>query len=87
MATVEPPKASYTLILDCTIEGIVAPLQVHAETVNDLRRAVRLLQANNFLVPQCPAHPGRAMKPSKNGHGWYCTAKNAEGEYCKERIN
>ncbi len=84
MATNEPPKASYTLTLDCTIEGLTAPLQVQADNMNELRRAVRLLQANNFLVPQCPTHR-RAMKPSQHG-GWYCTAKNGEGAYCKERI-
>jgi len=85
MATIEPPKAHYSVTLDATIEGLTLPLQVHADSVNEIRKAVRLLQANGLLVPQCPAHPGRAMKPSKNGKGWYCSAKNADGEYCKEK--
>jgi transposase len=44
----------------------------------------RLLQANGMIVPQCPIHH-RAMKQSQYG-GFYCTAKNGEGEYCKEKI-
>ncbi len=82
MATIEPPKVHYSVTLDPTIEGLTVPLQVHAESVNDLRKAVRLLQANGLLVPQCPKHH-RAMK--HNSHGWYCSAKDAEGNYCTER--
>ncbi len=78
----ERPAATYSITLDCTLEGLAVPLQVHAETVNDLRKAVRLLQANNLVVPQCPRHH-RAMK--QNSRGWYCSAKDVEGNYCTER--
>ncbi len=84
MSTIEPPQASYSLTLDVQIEGLTAPLQVSASSMNELRKAVRLLQANNFLVPPCPAHLGRPMKPSKNGNGWYCSAKVGDG-YCDQR--
>ncbi len=84
MATIEPPKATYSITLDAQLEGLTVPLQVQAESMNDLRKAIRLLQANNFLVPQCPTHH-RPMKPSQHG-GWYCTAKNGDGEYCKEKV-
>jgi len=47
-----------------------------------LRKAMRLLQANGMLVPHCPKHH-RAMK--QNSRGWYCSAKDAEGNYCTER--
>ncbi len=79
---IERPAATYTVTLDCTLEGLVVPLQVHAESVNDLRKAVRLLQANGLLVPQCPVHH-RAMK--QNSRGWYCSAKTADGTYCTEK--
>ncbi len=77
----ERPAATYSLTLDATIEGLTVPLQVHAESVNDLRKAVRLLHANGLLVPQCPKHH-RAMK--QNSRGWYCSAKVGDG-YCDQR--
>ena len=82
MSTIEPPKVHYSVTIDAQIEGLTLPLQVHAESVNDLRKSIRLLQANGMLVPQCPVHH-RAMK--QNSRGWYCSAKNSDGEYCKER--
>ena len=81
MTTIEPPKATYTITVDATLEGLALPLQVHAESVNDLRKAVRLLQANGLLVPQCPVHH-RPMK--QNSRGWYCSAKVGDG-YCDQR--
>ncbi len=35
--------------------------------------------------PVCNLH-NRAMKPSQYG-GWYCTAKNEDGTYCKNKIS
>src|SRR3712207_5562227 len=50
MNTIEPPKAHYSVTLDAQIEGLTLPLQVHAESVNELRKAVRLLRANDMLA-------------------------------------
>ena len=36
-------------------------------------------------TPKCNTH-NRAMKQSQHG-GWYCTAKLADGSYCKERAD
>jgi len=83
MAAIEPPKATYSITLDATLEGLAVSLQVSAESMNELRRAVRLLQANNFLVPQCPTHH-RPMK--QNSRGWYCSAKVGDG-YCNEKVS
>lgn len=55
MNTIEPPKAHYSVTLDAQIEGLTLPLQVHAESVNELRKAVRLLRANDMLARQPPS--------------------------------
>jgi len=83
MGSIEPPKAHYTITLDATIEGLTVPLQVHADSINEIRKAIRLLTASNILVPQCPTHH-RAMK--QNSRGWYCSAKDAAGNYCMETV-
>ncbi len=41
----EQAAMSYTLTVTVKLEGITAPLQIHAETVNDLRKQVQQLQA------------------------------------------
>ena len=94
MATNEPPNARYTLTVQVTLDGITAPLSITADSVNEVKKALRLLDTAGMLAttppahtdepPRCPVHH-RPMKPSQHG-GWYCTAKNGEGEYCKERI-
>ena len=94
MATNEPPNVTYRFVVNATIDGHSAPLSIEGTSINEIRRAVRLLDTNGLLTvapaqptdepPRCPVHH-RPMKPSQHG-GWYCTAKNGEGEYCKERI-
>jgi hypothetical protein len=74
--TSQPPHASYSLTVQVQLEGITAPLAISAGSVNELRKAVRLLQANGLLAvsqsttstagepPICPTHH-KPMKPSK----------------------
>ncbi len=81
---VQPPEATYSLTVDAIIDGLTAPLAISASSVSELRKAVRLLQQHGLLVPQCPTHH-KPMKPSQYS-GFYCTAKNGEGEYCKEKV-
>ena len=83
MSAIERPEATYSMTVQVQIDGMSAPLAITAGSINEIRKAVRLLQANKLLVPQCPAHQ-RPMRPSKNGHGWYCTAKVGEG-YCDHK--
>jgi hypothetical protein len=85
MSTLEPPNVTYRFVVTATIDGHTAPLSIEGTSINEIRRAVRLLDTNGVLSqppaatadepPRCPVH-NRAMKPSKKvGDGSYCTEK------------
>jgi hypothetical protein len=87
-----PPQATYTITVPITLDNVTAPLQIHAVSMNELKRAVRLLKENGLLVemapeptngdtPVCHVHKTK-MKPSQYG-GWFCPVKDASGSYCK----
>jgi hypothetical protein len=78
---------TYTLTVQASIDGVTAPLQIHGESMNEIRHAVVLLKEHGLLVengngdaPRCHVHH-KSMKPSQYG-GWYCTVKDEAG-YCK----
>lgn len=78
---------TYTMTVPVSIDGVHAPLQVHAETMNELRNALTLLRQYEFIAengngdtPICHVHKVK-MKPSQYG-GWYCSVKDSAG-YCK----
>lgn len=94
MSNPQPPAAHYSLTVHVQLEGITAPLGISAESVNELRKAVRLLQANDMLVsppastngepPLCPVHD-KPMKASKKPGAWFCSAKVGDG-YCDQKV-
>jgi hypothetical protein len=82
---------TYTLTVPVNIDGVTAPLQIHAESMNEVRHAVRLLKENDMLVangngdaPVCHVHH-KPMKPSKKPNSWYCSARVGEG-YCDQKV-
>ena len=97
MATHEPPNARYTLTVQVTLDGITAPLSITADSVNEVKKALHLLDTNGMLAaqptpaqatdepPRCPVHH-RPMKPSKKPGAWFCSAKVGEGSYCTEKV-
>ncbi len=52
MNTPQPPKASYSFTVQVHLEGVTAPLEIRAESVNEIKRAIRLLAANGLLAGQ-----------------------------------
>lgn len=92
-----PPEAAYQLTVQATIEGITAPLAISAGSINELRKAVRLLQANDLLASsqsapasssvaqRCPTHT-RDLKPSKKPGTLFCPAQNDDGSYCSFKV-
>ncbi len=90
-----PPQAVYALTVQATIEGVTAPLAISSGSINELRKAVRLLQANNFLAPQptqpihwsytpeglpiCPKHGAPMRKREKQGDSWHSHNVGTEG--------
>jgi hypothetical protein len=96
MSTPQPLNAHYELTVQVQIEGLSAPLAISANSVNELRRAIRLLRENDMLAEQqpipstsneppiCTVH-NRAMKPSKKPGAWYCSARVGEG-YCDQKV-
>ena len=96
MATTEPPNVTYRFVVNATIDGHSAPLSIEGSSINEIRRAVRLLDTNGMLSstpaqpstdkpPRCPVHH-RPMKPSKKPGAWFCSAKVGEGSYCTEKV-
>jgi hypothetical protein len=82
----------YTFTIQATVDGVTAPLQIHAETMNEMRNALTLLRQYEFLAetqaengngnaPVCHVHKTK-MKPSQYG-GYFCPVKDASGSYCK----
>ena len=94
MATNEPPNVTYRFVVTATIDGHSAPLSIEGTSINEIRRAVRLLDTNGLLnttpispsdeAPRCPVHH-RPMKPSKKPGAWFCSAKVGEG-YCDQKV-
>jgi hypothetical protein len=82
-----PPQATYTFTVQATIEGVTAPLAIQAASINELRKAVRLLEANQLLAPQpvapivwnttpeglpiCPKHGAPMKRREKQGDSWH----------------
>ncbi len=52
MNTPQPPRATYSFRVHVHLEGITAPLEIRAESVNEIKRALRLLAANGLLAGQ-----------------------------------
>ena len=58
MATTEPPNVTYRFVVNATIDGHSAPLSIEGTSINEIRRAVRLLDGNGLLASTPPpAHP------------------------------
>ena len=45
MTTNEPPDVTYRFVVTATIDGHSAPLSIEGPSINEIRRAVRLLDA------------------------------------------
>ncbi len=94
MATNEPPAVTYRFVINATIDGHTAPLSIEGTSINEIHRAVRLLDTNGMLSttpaqptdepPRCPVH-NRPMKPSKKPGAWFCSAKVGDG-YCDQKV-
>jgi hypothetical protein len=94
MSTSEPPNVTYRFVVTATIDGHSAPLSIEGTSISEIRRAVRLLDANGLLdgtpaatsdePPRCPVH-NRPMKPSKKPGAWFCSAKTPDG-YCDQKV-
>src|SRR3712207_6089556 len=63
MATNEPPNVTYRFVITATIDGQTAPLSIEGTSINEIRRAVRLLDANGMLTSQ-PASSGKQERVS-----------------------
>ncbi len=96
MATSEPPNVTYRFVVTATIDGHSAPLSIEGMSINEIRRAVRLLDTNGLLAstqpaastdeaPRCPVH-NKPMKPSKKPGAWFCSAKVGDG-YCDQKVS
>jgi hypothetical protein len=83
---------TYTLTVQTVIDGVPASLQIHAESMNEVRNALTLLKQYGMLAetqpengngnaPVCHVHKTK-MKPSQYG-GYFCPVKDASGSYCK----
>ncbi len=86
----------YTLTVTVKLEGITAPLQIHADTVNDLRKHLQQLQQHDLLVAQpaapiqwsytpeglpiCPKHGAPMKKREKQGDCWHSHNLGTEGQ-------
>jgi hypothetical protein len=95
----QPPQATYSFTVQANIDGVTAPLQIHGESMNELRHAVRLLKEHGLLVEppdvQLFEHRenGNGDAPKCHVHhrpmkqsqygGWFCPVKDASGSYCK----
>ena len=86
---------AYTLTVTIKLEGITAPLQIHGETVNELRERVQQLQQYDLIAthpaetpatqrPVCEFH-GPMKESSKRPGSWFCPSKMGSGEYCKSK--
>jgi hypothetical protein len=67
MSTIERPAATYSLTVQVQIEGITAPLAITADSVNEIKKAVRLLHANGLprslhTPTSVSAHAGAASR-------------------------
>ncbi len=89
---------SYTLTVNVQLEGITAPLQIHGNTVNELRELVRQLQQYDMIAaqqpqaethgpPTCPIHH-RELKASQKPGTYFCPAKDdtQPNGYCKHKV-
>ncbi len=95
MSTTEVPAVTYRFVVTATIDGHSAPLSIEGTSINEIRRAVRLLDTNGMLSqqpaastdepPRCPVH-NKPMKPSKKPGAWFCSAKATDGSYCTEKV-
>ncbi len=95
MATNEPPNVTYRFVVTATIDGHTAPLSIEGTSINEIRRAVRILAEHQMLAqppaqstdepPRCSVH-NKPMKPSKKPGAWFCSAKSADGSYCTEKV-
>ncbi len=47
----KPPEATYTFHVRATLDGVGGTLDIHTPSVNELKRAIRLLIAN-AIIPQ-----------------------------------
>ena len=90
-----PPDVTYRFVINATIDGHTAPLSIEGASLNEIRRAVRLLASNGMLAaknqsqaatepPQCPVHH-KPMKPSKKPGTWFCSARVDDG-YCDQKV-
>jgi hypothetical protein len=64
---------TYTLTVPVNIDGVTAPLQIHAESMNEVRRAVRLLKENGLL----DFHQNFDESPAKATHLTHCKSCGA----------
>ncbi len=91
-----PPAASYAFVVTVDLDGTRGPLTIAAESVNELRKAVRNLVAAGMIAEapaaaaspsgtaRCPIH-GRELKPSQRRGMLYCPARDDDGSYCKHK--
>ncbi len=87
--------SAYTLTVTIKLEGITAPLQIHGETVNELRERLHQLQQYDLIATHPAETPATAahvcqyhgpMKESTKRPGTYfCPAKMGDGSYCKSK--
>ena len=47
-----PPQATYSLTVQVQLEGVIAPMAITASSVNEVKKALRLLAANGLLTAQ-----------------------------------
>ncbi len=90
------PNVSYSFVTHASIDGATGPLAITGASLNEVRKAVRLLQANNLLVAtppaasaasvdRCPTH-SRELKASKKPGVKFCPAQNEDGSYCSFKV-
>jgi hypothetical protein len=85
---------SYTLTVTVRLEGVTAPLQIHAETVNELRKQVQQLQEHDLIATHlaetqaqkhmCQYH-GPMKDSTKRPGTYFCPLKMGNGSYCKSK--
>ena len=94
-----PPDVTYRFVIHATIDGHTAPLSIEATSLNEIRRAVRLLDGNGMIAEQQPVFENSKtdsppvcnvhnlpMKPSKKPGAWFCSARLADGTYCDQKV-
>ncbi len=86
---------AYTLTVTVKLEGVTAPLQIHGETVQELRERLQQLQTYDLLAthpaetPAAPVHVcqyhGPMKESSKRPGTYFCPAKMGDGSYCRSK--